>query len=193
MRALEYFEVECPEEAGAKAYKEIASDILLDLNLVRTIGRLHIYIDPEFPFFLAVGRLRSLPGLVRVRDFANVLGEKGKITLDISTETYLAQLLSILWDSFGRDRVEQPDRFTIEIREDVDTKEIEDLVVYDPSEGIHKDLIYALQWIAPEGFKVRRQSMKDGHFYYVASENTLPEDVISDLVDSRMRLVEAEA
>jgi putative methanogenesis marker protein 17 len=183
MKAFEYFEVECEDAVGADAYRQIAADILGDLDLIKVIGRLHIYIDPEVPLFLAVGVTRKLPRRVRLRDFANVLQQEGSVVIDISDETYLSQLLNILWEQFGRDRVEQPDRWTIQIRsEGVNPSDIEDLIVFDPTESLAKDLIYALQYIAPEGFKVRRQLVKEGRFYYVASENTLEEDEVNRLL-----------
>ena len=58
----------------------------------------------------------------------------------------------------------------------------EQIVVADPSETLYKDVIYALQYIAPEGFKVRRQYIKDEKFYYVASEDTLEGDIVETMV-----------
>lgn len=183
MKALEYFEVECADAVGGGSYRRIAADILGDLDLIKVIGRLHIFIDPKVPLFLAVGVTRKLPRRVRLRDFANVLEQEGGVVVDISDETYLAQLLNILWERFGRDQVEQPDRWTIRLRKgEMDVSEIEDLVVFDPTESLAKDIIYALQYIAPEGFKVRRQLVKEGRFYYVASENTLDENEVDRLL-----------
>ncbi len=191
MRALEYFEVECPEIAGGDAYRQIAADILLDLDLIKVIGRLHITIEPETPFFLAVGLLRKLPGLARVQDFINVLKKEDKIILDIGDETHLAELLNILWDRFGRDNVEQPDRFTVVIHSvDISVNEIEEMVVFDPGKGMNRDLIYALHWIAPEGFKIRKQSIKGNRFFYIASEDTLPENVVETLIKEKFALIE---
>lgn len=193
MKALEYFEVECSEEVGGSAYRQIAEDVLGDLDLLKTIGRLHIYIDPKIPLFIAVGILKKMPRLMRVRDFANILEQNGKVILDISDETYLSQLLQILWARFGRNLVEQPDRWTIVIKsEEAARDELEDLVVSDPGVNLQKDLIYALQYIAPEGFKVRRQYVKGNVFYYVASENTLAEDVIQRLVAGKLELIGVE-
>ena len=58
------------------------------------------------------------------------------------------------------------------------------MVVADPTEGLYKDLIYALQVIQPEGFKVRRQFYGEGKFWFVASENTIREDILS-LIDEK--------
>lgn len=190
MKALEYFEVECTEELGGQVYKQIAADILQDLDLIKIIGKLHIYIDPAIPIFLAVGLTRKLPRIVRVGDFANVLEEGGKVTLDIGDETYLSHLLNVLWERFGRDIVEQPDRWTVVIKtEEANAEEIENLVVFDPSTTMNKDLIYALSYIAPEGFKIRRQYVEKDRFYYVASENTLQEDVVESLIGEKFALI----
>jgi len=59
MQAIEYFEVECTEKAGGENYKQIANDVLLDHNLLRVVHKIHIYIDPKVPIFVAVGTLKK--------------------------------------------------------------------------------------------------------------------------------------
>lgn len=189
MAALEYFEVECPEPLGAEYYRQIANDVLLDHNLLRVIEKLHIYIDPKVPLFVAVGTLRKITTIVRVRDFANVNPLEGKITLVISDETYLAPMLKIFWERFGKDHVEQPDRFTVMLYDvRIDPAEIEDIVVADPSESLFRDLIYALRCIAPEGFRLRKETFSKERFSFVASENTLAGD-IDTLVAAKFALI----
>ncbi|MGF3496604.1 MAG: methanogenesis marker 17 protein [Methanolinea tarda] len=191
MEAVEYFEVECPEAAGREYYRKIADVVLLDHNLLRVIRKLHIFIDPKVPIFVATGVTRKLPGIVRVRDFADVNVKDTNVTISIGDEAYLAPLLRILWDKFGKERVNQPDRFTIVLSVGEGEGDIADLPVYDPSESIYKDLIYVLQVIQPEGFKVRRQYYGGNRFYLVASEDTLPED-IEDLVSQKFALMGVE-
>ena len=189
MDSVEYFEVECPEAAGREYYKKIADIVLLDHNLIRVIHKLHIFIDPRVPIFIAVGVTKKLPGPVKIRDFTDVNIQDRKVIITIGDEAYLAPLLNLLWKKFGKERVDQPDRFTILL--DLAPEEqagLEDLVVVDPSESLYKDLIYALQVIQPEGFKVRRQYYAGGKFYLVASEDTLPED-IEDLVRQKFALM----
>ena len=188
--AIDYFEVECREEAGRKAYMDIAADVLQDLDLIKIVSKIYIYIDLDFPFFLAVGETRKLPPTVKIRDFSNVMELEGKILLNIADETYLSQMLTILWDKFGRDSIEQPDRFTVTISAELaGAKEIEDTVVYDPSISMYKDLIYALQWIAPEGFRVRREWIDKGKFFYIASENTLPPGILDTIVAEKQKII----
>lgn len=178
MAATEYFEVESPEPLGAEYYRQITNDVLLDHNLLKVVDKLHIFIDPRVPIFVAVGTLRKITSIVRVRDFANVNPLEGKITLVISEETYLAPMLRIFWQIFGKDHVEQPDRFTVMLYDvKMDPKEIEEIIVADPSESLFRDLIYALRCVAPEGFRLRKEKYDKTKFSFVASENTLAEDV----------------
>ncbi|WP_298667187.1 methanogenesis marker 17 protein [uncultured Methanofollis sp.] len=192
MAALEYFAVECAEEKGREAYERIANDVLLDLDLVRLVSKLHIFIDPRVPVFAAVGTTHAFGGPVRVRDFADVnVDEEGRAVLSIGDETYLAPMLLALWNRFGKDYVEQPDRFSVVVTvpKGEDPRSIEEIVVAHPEEGLYKDLVYALQIIAPEGFKVRREYHHEGVFYYVASENTLDPEIVETLVAEKLRLI----
>jgi putative methanogenesis marker protein 17 len=189
MQAIEYFEVECPEPVGKEYYRQIANDVLLDLNLLKVIEKLHIFIDPKVPVFVAVGKLKKIMTIVRVRDFANVNPQERKITLVISDETYLAPMLKLFWQRFGKDHVDQPDRFTVVLYDvTADPREIEDMVVADPSESLYRDLIYALRYIAPEGFRLRSEKYSKEKFSFVASENTLAED-IDGLVAAKFTLI----
>jgi putative methanogenesis marker protein 17 len=189
MAALEYFEVECPEPLGGEYYRQITNDVLLDHNLLRVIEKLHIYIDPKVPVFIAVGTLRKITTIVRVRDFANVNPLEGKITLVISDETYLAPMLKIFWETFGKEHVEQPDRFTVMLYDvKMDPREIEEIIVADPSESLFRDLIYAFRCVAPEGFRLRSEKFDKTKFSFVASENTLAEN-IDALVAAKFALI----
>jgi putative methanogenesis marker protein 17 len=178
MLAVEYFEVECPEPLGGEYYEQIANDVLLDHNLLKVVNKLHIFIDPKVPVFIAVGVLKKITTVVQVGDFANVNPQEGKMTLVISEETYLAPMLKIFWQRFGKEKVDQPDRFTVILYDVPATpKEIEETVVADPSVSLHKDLIYAFRCIAPEGFRLRSEIFTGSKFIFVASENTLAEDI----------------
>jgi putative methanogenesis marker protein 17 len=178
MQATEYFEVECPEALGGGYYRQIANDVLLDLNLLKVIRKLHIFIDPKVPIFVAVGTIRNITTRVSVRDFANVNPMEKKTVLVISDETYLAPMLKLFWERFGKDHVDQPDRFTVVLYDvSADPREIEDMVVADPSESLFRDLIYAFRCIAPEGFRLRSEKYSRDRFSFVASENTLTADI----------------
>ncbi len=174
MQAIEYFEVECTEKLGGEYYREIANDVLLDHNLLRVIHKIHVYIDPKVPIFVAVGVLRKVTTLVKVGDIANVNPQEGKLTLAISDETWLAPMLKIFWDRFGKEHVDQPDRFTVILYGvTAGAREIEEIAIADPSKALYKDLVYALRCICPEGFRVRSENYGAEKFSFVASEDTL--------------------
>lgn len=189
--SLEYFDVECAEPVGAAYYRQIANDVLLDHNLLKVVEKLRIFIDPKVPVFVAVGTLRKITSVVRVRDFASVNPLEGKITLVISDETYLAPMLKIFWEKFGKEHVEQPDRFTVMLYDvKMSPREIEEIVVADPSESLYRDLIYALRCIAPEGFRLRKEKFDKAKFSFVASENTLAEDIDTLVAEKFARIGE---
>jgi len=87
-------------------------------------------------------------------------------------------MLKIFWEQFGKEHVEQPDRFTVMLYDvTMAPREIEDLVIADPSESLFRDLIYAFRCVAPEGFRLRKEKFAKDTFSFVASENTLAADV----------------
>lgn len=193
MQTLEYFEVASTEEKGGELYRRIASTVITDHNLLKVLERLRIFIDPGVPVFVAVGITRTIPRTITISDLAGITYDESKVTLMITDETYLADLLQLLWSRFGKDLVSQPDRFTIEIRvpgTSGQAEHIEDIPVADPTESLFKDLIYSLQVICPEGFRVKKQHFNEGRFWFVASENTLPEDV-TPLVNEQFAIMEA--
>lgn len=194
MSTLEYFEVESTEPVGGQLYRRIASTVITDHNLLKVLDKIRIFIDPAVPVFVAVGITRTVPRTITISDLAGVTYDEGKITLSIADETYLADLLQILWTQYGKDRVSQPDRFTIEIltEGETDIRSIENIPVADPTEGLFRDLIYSMQVICPEGFRVKKQNFDNGRFWFVASENTLPEDV-TPLVNEQFRIMEASS
>ena len=176
MQAIEYFEVECPEARGGENYRQIANDVLLDHNMLRVVQKIHVYIDPKVPIFVAVGTLKKITTVIKVVDIANVNPQEGKFTLSISDETYLAPMLKVFWDRFGKDHVDQPDRFTVILSGvSIGARELEEMPIIDPSEALYKDLVYAMKCICPEGFRVRSESFGKEKFSFVASEDTLTE------------------
>jgi putative methanogenesis marker protein 17 len=191
MAGLNYFVVESTED-GVDNYSKIATIVLQDHNLLSIVEGLHLYIDPEFPLFVALGLIRSPRTTIQVSDVGNVLVQDGKVTISVGDETYLAAMLKMLWNRLGHDNVNQPDRFTVLISNVDIPKDFANWVVIDPTRSLFKDLIYAIQVIAPEGFKVRRENYGSDRFFYVASENTLPTEDIDRIISDRFKYMEKE-
>ncbi|MDR0438951.1 MAG: methanogenesis marker 17 protein [Methanocalculaceae archaeon] len=191
MAGLNYFTVESTED-GADNYNKIARIVLQDHNLLSIVEGLHLYIDPAYPLFVAIGLIRPSRTAIKVSDVGNVLVQDGKATIAVGDETYLAAMLKMLWDKLGHDNVDQPDRFTVIINKVEIPKDLENWIVIDPMKSLFKDLIYAIQVIAPEGFKVRRENYGSNHFSYAASENTLPVEDVDRIITDRFKHMEEE-
>lgn len=189
MAGLDYFEVESLED-GADNYRHIAMSVLQDHNLLSIVEALHIYLDPEYPLFVAAGFIRPPRAAIRISDVGNVLIQDGKATIAVGDETYLAPMLKMLWNRLGHDCVDQPDRFTVIIQDVELPADLTEWTVTDPAESLFKDLIYAVQVIAPEGFKVRRENYGKNRFSYAASENTLPAADVDRIIASCFKKME---
>jgi len=180
MEPMEVFKIEVTgqEEFGAKKYREIIMDILQDLGLIRSIGRLYVYIDILRPVFAVYGLLRTGIPPLRVRDVGDILKVKGGYQVKVNDEEHMAALLEALWKSYGRERVEQPDRDLLVIASDTSPEE---LVVADLEAEFLQDLTDALIRIAPEGFRNRRNEITENSFFFLAAEEALAPQLISEI------------
>jgi len=178
MDPMEVFKIEVTgyEEFGAKKYRELIMDILQDLGLIRSIGRLYVYVDIMKPFFAVYGLLRSGIPPLTAKDVGDVMQVAGGYQIKINDEEHMADMLRALWERYGRERVEQPSRDMLIIASDTSPAE---LVVADLEAEFLQDLTDALVRIAPEGFRNRRNEMtKDSFFFIAAEESITPETVL---------------
>jgi len=179
MEPLEVFQIEMPgEDYGAEKYREIISDILQDLGLIRSIGRLYVYVDIKKPYFAVFGLLRGKQLPLRVRDVGDLIPVEGGYQITVEDEEHMADLLRVLWESYGRDKVEQPERNVLVVESDTS---LEELIVADVEKEFRRDLADALIRIAPEGFRNRRNEMGKDSFFFLASEETITPDMIAEV------------
>lgn len=182
MEPLEVFEMKMPdEEYGAGKYKEIISDILQDLGLVRSIGRLYIYADMKKPYFAVFGLLRGKQPPLKVRDIGDVIQVENGYQITVEDEEHMSNLMEVLWNMYGRDKVEQPGRNLLVVESDISPDE---LTVADLEKEFRRDLTDALVRIAPEGFRNRRNEMKKDSFFFLAAEETIGPDLIIEAEDN---------
>jgi len=177
MEPLEVFTVESEDQEGARKYREVISDILSDLNLVRAIGRLKVYIDPRAPVFIIVGLFR--PGLARLTlgDVADISSVNEGLLVSVREELYASKALGKLWSKYGRENIAQTDRAAaiVPVRGDFARQmdDISSIVVYDPQEELKKNVIDALLRITPEGFRVRKHYIDEHMLAFIASEDPI--------------------
>ena len=185
MEQLETFIVESPDEVGAKSTKVLIQDTLADLSLTRVIERLKVYVDPVEPVFIFTALLRLGAPAIRLKDFAKVeMGSLGKdeVKIELQREAYTIKLLNKLWDRYGKDRIEQPDKKIIMVKTDP-IKEVDilqELIIEEPQQEVLDRLIDAIALrIIPEGFRVRKHELTKSHVFFVASEDTLKPEWIA--------------
>ena len=178
MDPLEVFEVQMPgEEYGAKKYREIIMDILQDLGLIRSIGRLYVYVEILIPYFAVFGMIRGKLPPLRVRDVGDLVAAEGGYQITVEDEEHMAGLIRALWEAYGREKVEQPDRNVLVVLSD---QSPEELVVADLETEFRRDLMDALVRISPEGFRNRRNEMGKESFFFLAAEETITPELVTE-------------
>ncbi len=180
MDPMEVFRIKVTgqEEFATKKYREIIMDILQDLGLIRSIGRLYVYVDIQKPYFALYGLLRSGIPPLTVKDVGDVLQVSGGFQIKINDEEHMADLLRVLWERYGRERIEQPARDIVIIASDTSPSE---LMVADLESEFLQDLTDALIRIVPEGFRNRRNIMTKDSFFFIAAEESLTREIVSEI------------
>jgi putative methanogenesis marker protein 17 len=179
MEPLEIFKVETKIPEEAEAYKSIISDVISELALANAIGGIYVIITPEDSLFQMAIILRGSPPLVKTSDFADVnIGALGKneIQLVLRDEKYLPDLLEKLWAKYGRGKVIQQDRKTINVSVgniDSEVETITEMIIFDPKRTLLSRLVEMAIRGTPEGFRVRYHSLNGNEFIFVASEDAM--------------------
>ena len=189
MEQLETFIVESPDAVGAKTTRTLILDVLADLTLNRVIGRLKVFVDPVEPVFIFTALLRLSTPAIRLKDFAKIdMGSLGKdeVRIELQREAFTLKLLNKLWEKYGKESIEQPDKKIIIVKTDP-MKELDvlrELVIEEPQQEVLDRLIDAIALrIIPEGFRVRKHELTPSHVVFVASEYTLKPEWIKKAND----------
>ncbi len=189
MEQLETFIVESPDTVGAKTTKILIQDTLADLYLNRVIGRLKVFVDPTMPVFIFTAILRLGTPAIKLKDFARVeMGSLGidEVKIELQREAYTVKLLNALWEKYGKDNIEQPDKKLIMVKTDPvrELDVLRELVIEEPQAEVLDRLIDAVALrIIPEGFRVRKHELSTSHVLFVASEDTLKPEWIAKAKD----------
>jgi len=169
-------EVEGTEKYGTDSYVDLFNGILLDVGLTRMVEAVRFVIKPSDPLFLISIRTRKAPGLVKVSDIADISATEGGTMVTIRDETYAPTLISVLWQKYGRERVDQLTRLELFCR-GVPEKEILDLGL-DPGEELKSKILDAIWRLLPEGFKIRHNISLERITTVAATEHEMKKEWI---------------
>jgi len=165
--------VECYDETGAEVYDMVVRQILQDLQITRAVKDLSVYVDPREPLFIIVIIYEKTAPPVKLLDIADYekMREANEVFLKIKDETYLPELLALLWELEGRNKVHQSSRSEVII--DDPHNDIKNLVVHNPEENLRKKIYDALFRIIPEGLRVVDHYSEGNLIALTASDETI--------------------
>ena len=167
---------EGPESYANDSYTQLLERTLVDMGITTSIEKVKMIIRPSEPLFIISIRTRKAGGSRMVSDIATIEEKDGGAFLTIVDENFAPRLLSMLWRTFGRERIEQVSRLEIFAKGTAVT-DIESLKL-DPEEELKKKLLDAVWRLLPEGFKVRHEVASETAMTITATERTLtPEQI----------------
>lgn len=171
-------QVECHDESGQKVYDMILRQILQDVQIVRAVKDVRIFIDPRQPVFIIALQYQKTSPPILLEDFTEYEydPEANETFIRIKDEKYLPELLKKLWEVEGRNKIHQPSRFEV-ILDDPQVK-LEGLVVHDPEEDLKKKVYDAIFRIIPEGFRVVEHYSQDNLIVLTCSDEYIKEEYL---------------
>ncbi|MDK2892950.1 methanogenesis marker 17 protein [Methanohalophilus sp.] len=184
MATIEKFVVETTLESEIKPYRKIVEDVLTDLAMAGKISRIHVVVRPEESLFLMVATLRRVLPLIKVSDIAEVSTGKveGTVLIELTEEKPLPVLLELLWDKYGRNSVDQPERRTLIVTtgDSDEVNNVKNIVVDDPHKSLKATLADMAIRASPEGFRVRYHSLTGSDFIFVATEDQMKPEWVEE-------------
>jgi putative methanogenesis marker protein 17 len=155
----------------------VIRDVISTLNLSNTITKMKVFMDPKETYFVIAANLASPAPPILLKNVSAISLKGGKIAISVFNEEYMPTILKFLWDQFGREKIEQPERLEIIINApNAEIDNISKFVVEDPSSVILNKLIDAFDRIKPEGFRVTKYYYDEKSVYLIASEDIIKDE-----------------
>lgn len=155
----------------------VIRDVISTLNLSNTITKMKVFMDPKETYFVIAANLASPAPPILLKNVSAISLKGGKIAISVFNEEYMPTILKFLWDQFGREKIEQPERLEIIINDpNAEIDNISKFVVEDPSSVILTKLIDAFDRIKPEGFRVTKYYYDEKSVYLIASEDIIKDE-----------------
>lgn len=170
--------VECYDSKGADVYEMIVKQVLQDLQISRSVKDMRIFVDPREPVFIIAVEIEKTTKPISIEDLADLKYDEleDKSYIRIKDETYLPDLMEILWDLEGREKISQPSRFEVVI--DNPEAKLDGIIVYDPAKNLKRKIYDAIFRILPEGFRVIKDISKGNIVAMVCTDELLKDEWI---------------
>ncbi|MEM1670950.1 MAG: methanogenesis marker 17 protein [Archaeoglobaceae archaeon] len=177
--------VESPDEEGRIAYERTINTVLSESTIRGSIKGVRVYADPKEPVFILILQLAKSSGVIKFSDAVALKFVKDGVIAVCENDKFMPEVLRILWEKFGNEKVEQLSRYEIMVKNGI-SDEILNAIVYDPEKELMAGLMDLILRIIPEGFRIRRYIRKDNLLAVIASEDPIK----SDWIEKAIRMME---
>lgn len=151
-----------------EALRKLTEDTFRDSGLAKKQKKILISVDIGIPAFYVAVKFKKDVEPIKVDDIAMIREQSGKTKIQINQERYYDQVIEKLWNTYGKESVEQSERNIVYLNK-IDP-ELKNIVIYDLTEEIRQRSIDILWSILPEGFKVRHFKHFDDGFIMVCTD-----------------------
>lgn len=165
-------------------YRRIVERSIEDLALGGSLVGVSVLIRPEIPIFIIKVKYRERESKNLLGDLARIEAGTGSVRVILEDEIDLGDALRSLWNTFGRDKVEQVGRTEILVR-GIDSESLRNLKVREKKVRISEKVNEVVNRIIPEGFRVRYSIKDEESLTVIAAEDPIGEDwsrIAADMV-----------
>ena len=164
-------DVVCDDVYGGEAYGKLFETIIGDIGKSFMIAKAKLVLKPEVPLFVFSVILKNAPGCKTMSDAVSFREEGDELHISISNERYAPDVLSNLWQKFGRPNVQQQTRFDL-IVTGAKQADVEDMVISTGEEAV-EEILGAFWRALPEGIRVRDALIDGKVITVVATEEIM--------------------
>jgi putative methanogenesis marker protein 17 len=171
-----FIESEQNEIDGLKAYYALIEDVSKDLNAFNIIRSVRVFVDLSSSLFVLALNRKFEVKKIKVNEICKVKKIKDRVEIEILEEKYSPELVTLLFQEFGHENVNQKERLLLEIT-NVDEEAIQKFVYssFIPLDMQHiEDIIVEFaSRIIPIGFYARKRTSFDDLDVFIAAERTI--------------------
>lgn len=177
--------VNSPDEEGKMAYERTISTVLAESTIKGLIKSVYAYGDPKEPVFILIIHFARGGGVLKFSEVVTLKFARDGVIAVCENDKLIPEVLRILWEKYGREKVEQLSRYEIIVKGEIND-DVLNAVVFDPEKELMVSLMDIILRIVPEGFRVRRYIRREGVIAIIASEDPIKKEWI----EKALRLME---
>ncbi len=179
--------VDSTDRVGGDLYEYIARKSTEDLALGGAILTLAMYMRSEVPLFIIKIKYREAVGKNTLGEVSRIEEKENGSKVNLESEVDLGDALKTLWNTFGRDKVEQAGRMSIVVM-GVKPAELKKLKVREGTVDMSAKISELAARVIPEGLRVRSIKKEPGLMTFVAAEDPMQAEWVA--IGDRMEVDE---